>query len=187
MSISVAVLIGSFRKKAFSRSVAIAVADALPAGFAPFIPHLDKLPLFNQDFDDEDITPPEWLHFREQIAVADAVLVVTPEYNRSFPAVLKNAIDIASRPPGHNLWAGKPAAITSVSPGSLGGALSNQHIRQPLTFVGLHIMPSPELYVGNAGSLLDASGMIVDENTLAHIQKFASAFAEWSKGFVKQN
>jgi chromate reductase len=180
MSISVAVLIGSFRKQAFSRSVAIAAADALPDGFVPFIPHLDKLPLFNQDFDDEGTTPQEWLHFREQLAVADAVLVVTPEYNRSFPAVLKNAIDIASRPPGHNLWTGKPAAVISVSPGSFGGALSNQHIRQPLTFVGLRIMPSPELYVSNASSLLDAAGMIVDENTLAHIRKFISAFAEWT-------
>jgi chromate reductase len=180
MAINTAVLIGSFRKQSFSRSVAIAAMDALPVGFIPFIPHLDKLPLFNQDYDNENATPEEWKLFREQLATANVVLIVTPEHNRSFPAVLKNAIDIGSRPLGHNLWSDKPAAVISVSPGRIGGALANQHIRQPLTFVGLRVMPAPELYISDVSTLLDDNGMIVDKDSLRHIKKFIDAFAEWT-------
>jgi chromate reductase len=175
----IGVLMGSFRRKAFTRSIANAVIEQLPVGYEARVLALDSLPLFNQDYDDDGMTPAEWLAFRIEVAMLDAVLVVTPEYNRSYPAVLKNALDIASRPAGHNLWGGKPGAVISSSPSRIGGALANQHIRQSLTFLNIHVMQTPEMYVSDAASLVDKDDRLVDESTLRHIKKFTDAFITW--------
>lgn len=176
MTKKIAVLLGSFRKQAFSRSVAQAAIAQLPEGFEVSIPELDKLPLFNQDYDDDGTTPEEWKAFRADIAATDALIIVTPEYNRSYPAVLKNALDIASRPAGQSVWSGKPAALISSSPGRVGGALANQHLRQPLTFLNIHVLQTPELYISDVASLVDEKGTLTDESTLRHIKKFIDTF-----------
>jgi chromate reductase len=178
---TVGILLGSFRAKAFTRSVANAAIACLPAGYEARVLELDKLPLFDQGYDDEGVTPEEWQAFRADVAALDALLIVTPEHNRSFPAVLKNALDIASRPAGQSVWGGKPAAVISSSPGRIGGALASQHIRQPLTFLNIHVMQTPELYISDVTALVDADGVLVDEPTLRHIGKFIDAFVAWAE------
>jgi chromate reductase len=143
-------------------------------------PELDRLPLFNQGLDDSGLTPSEWTVFRAQVAAFDAILIVTPEHNRSFPAVLKNALDVASRPAGQSVWGGKPAAIISVSPSRIGGAMGNQHIRQPLAFLNVRVMSTPELYVSDVVDLLGTNGELAEENTQHRIKKFIDAFTEWA-------
>jgi chromate reductase len=174
-------LLGSFRAGSFTRSVAEYAASQLPEGWTAVFPDLDKLPLFNQGLDDSGQTPGEWTAFRAQVAALDAILIVTPEHNRSFPAVLKNALDIASRPAGQSVWGGKPGAVISVSPSRIGGAMGNQHIRQPLTFLNISVMPSPELYVSDVAGLIGADGKLTDESTQQRLKKFIAAFAEWAK------
>jgi chromate reductase len=176
---TVGILLGSFRAGSFTRSVAEYAASQLPEGWTTVFPDLGGLPLFNQGLDDSSQTPDEWAAFRAQVAALNAILIVTPEHNRSFPAVLKNALDIASRPAGQSAWGGKPGAVISVSPSRIGGAMANQHLRQPLTFLNISVMPSPELYVSDVAGLLSADGKLADESTQSHIKKFIDAFAEW--------
>ncbi|MDR1359047.1 MAG: NAD(P)H-dependent oxidoreductase [Coriobacteriales bacterium] len=173
------VLPGSFRRQSFSGSIARYAASVLPEACEVEFAALDELPLFNQDFDDDGTTPASWKTFRAQVAVSDGLLFVTPEYNRSFPAVLKNAIDIASRPPGESVWAGKPAALISTSPGRIGGALSNQHLRQPLSFLNVRILLQPEMYVSDVAALLNSEGELVDEAAKRRIEGYMSAFVAW--------
>jgi chromate reductase len=179
MTKTIGVLLGSFRKGAFTRSIARAAIEQFPEGYEARILALDTLPLFDQGLDDDGLTPETWKTFRADIAALDAVLIVTPEHNRSYPAVLKNALDIASRPAGESVWRGKPAAVISSSPGRIGGALANQHIRQPLTFLDIRVMQTPELYLSDIATLVDKNGTLTDERTLRHIRKFIEAFVAW--------
>jgi chromate reductase len=176
MTKTIGVLLGSFRRQAFTRSVAQAAIGQLPEGYEAKVLALDKLPLFNQDYDDDGTTPEEWKAFRSDVAALDALLIVTPEHNRSFPAVLKNALDVGSRPAGQSVWSGKPAALISNSPGRIGGALASQHLRQPLGFLNIHVLQAPELYISDVAALLDENSILTDESTLRHIKKFIDAF-----------
>lgn len=180
-NIKLLVLMGSFRNGSYSHSIAKYAISVLPDTYEAEIAPLYELPLFCQGYDDEGLTPESWAAFRAQVAASDAVLIVTPEHNRSFPAVLKNALDIASRPAGQSAWGGKPAAVISVSPGRIGGALCNQHLRQPLDFLNLHVMHQPELYISDVTTLLDAEGNVTDAATKRHINNFLSAFDAWIK------
>ncbi|MDE3142195.1 MAG: NAD(P)H-dependent oxidoreductase, partial [Pseudomonadota bacterium] len=129
---------------------------------------------------DLDSDPPApWRAFRERIKKADGAIFVTPEYNRSVPAVLKNAIDVGSRPYGHNVFDAKPAAVISVSPGAIGGFGANHHLRQSLVFLDVPTMAQPEAYLGGAGSLFDAHGHIANEATRGFMQKFLDAYTAW--------
>jgi len=110
----------------------------------------------------------------------DAFLFVTPEYNRSVPAVMKNAIDIGSRPFSENVWNGKPGAVVSVSPGSIGGFGANHHLRQSLVVLNVPVMPLPESYIGNVAALLDESGAVTNEKTRRLLQKFMEGFVAWT-------
>ena len=117
--------------------------------------------------------------FREKIKAADAVLFVTPEYNRSVPGVLKNAIDVGSRPYGHSAWDRKPGAVISVSPGAVGGFGANHHLRQSLVFLNVPAMPQPEMYIAGAGSLFDKEGSLTNESMRKFLKSFIDAFAAW--------
>lgn len=173
----VAVLVGSLRKDSFNRKMALALAGLAPANLKLGIVEIGRLPLYNQD---EDGNPPApWIAFRDEIRPADAVLFVTPEYNRSVPGVLKNAIDVGSRPYGHSVWAGKPTAVVSVSPGAMGGFGSNHHLRQSLVFLDMPVLQQPEAYIGNAGQLFDEKGGIANDGTREFLKKFMAAFAAW--------
>ena len=174
----VAVLVGSLRKESFSRKIARATAEVAPASLRLELVEIGGLPLYDQDAD-AGSPPPPWVAFRDRIRRADAVLFVTPEYNRSVPGVLKNAIDVGSRPYGQSAWSGKPAAIVSVSPGALGAFGANHHLRQSLVFLDMPAMQQPEAYIGGVATLLDAGGKLTHEGTREFLRKFGEAFAAW--------
>src|SRR6266704_809822 len=172
---TVAVLVGSLRKASFSRKIARAIVEVAPASLTLNIVEIGGLPLYNAD-DDEPSPPSPWTAFRERIHGSDAVLFVTPEYNRSVPGVLKNAIDVGSRPYGKSAWAGKPGAVVSVSPGAIGGFGANHHLRQSLVFLDVPAMQQPEAYIGGVANLLDAQGRLANEGTREFLRKFMEAF-----------
>ena len=173
----VAVIVGSLRKDSLNRKMAVALA-ALAAPALQFeIVEIGQLPLYNQD--DDEHPGPAVVEFRQRVAAADAVLFVTPEYNRSVPGVLKNAIDIGSRPYGKSVWNGKPGAVVSVSPGAIGGFGANHHLRQSLVFLNVPMLNQPEAYIGNAGALFAADGTIATDATRDFLKKFVDAYARW--------
>ena len=176
---NVAVIVGSLRKNSFNRRAAQALAKLAPKGLSLEIIEIGQLPLFDQDFDDEGRPPAAWTAFRDKVKKFDAVLFVTPEYNRSVPGVLKNAIDVGSRPYGKSVWDGKPAAVMSVSPGAIGGFGANHHLRQSLTFLNMPVLQQPEAYVGNAAALFGENGSIADDAAREFFTKFITAFASW--------
>ena len=179
----VVVLVGSLRKDSLNRKAAKAIAALAPASLRLEIVEIGELPFYNQDLDE---TPPlAWTAFRDRVRTADAVLFATPEYNRSVPGVLKNAIDVGSRPYGSSVWSGKPAAIVSVSPGPIGGFGANHHLRQSLVFLDMPAMQQPEAYIGNAGALFDDEGNVTKEDRRTLLQNFASTFATWIEGHRK--
>ena len=143
--IKVAVLVGSLRKESYSRKIAHALMGLAPANLDCRIVEIADLPLYNEDLDANPLDP--WTRFRAEIRAADAVLIVTPEYNRSVPGGLKNAIDVGSRPYGHSVWDGLPTGIVSISPSRLGGFGANHHIRQSLVFLNMPVMQQPEAYI----------------------------------------
>jgi chromate reductase len=185
MTRKIAVLVGSLRKDSLNRKVAEAVTHVAPAGLEFSFLEIGDLPFFNQDV---EATPPaQWVRFRDQIRAADAVLFVTPEYNRSVPAVLKNAIDVGSRPYGQSVFSGKPAAVISASMGAIGGFGANHHLRQSLAFLNMPTLPSPETYIGVAHELFDAQGALKNEQTRAFLTQFAGAFATWIETQLGKN
>lgn len=179
MTKKIAVLVGSLRKESFNRKMATALmALAAPALQAEIV-EIGQLPLYNQDGDDLGNPPAAWNAFRERMKGFDAVLFVTPEYNRSVPGVLKNAIDVGSRPYGKSIWDGKPCAVLSVSPGALGAFGANQHLRQSFVFLNMPCMQQPEAYIGGAAALFDAQGHLTNEGTRDLLRKFIDAFNKW--------
>lgn len=174
---NVAVLVGSLRKESLNRKLALALAGLAPEGLQLKIVEIGQLPLYNQD---EEANPPAVVtEFKQQIKAADALLFVTPEYNRSVPGALKNAIDHGSRPYGQSAWAGKPGAVVTLSPGGIGGFGANHHLRQSLTFLDVPVLQQPEMYIGGAGDLFDEQGGIKKPDTQAFLQKFLGTFAQW--------
>jgi chromate reductase len=178
----VAVIVGSLRKESLNRKTAEALARLAPDSLALEIVEIGALPFYDQDLDADP--PAEWTRFREAIRRYDAVLFVTPEYNRSVPGVLKNAVDVGSRPYGESVWDGKPAAVVSVSVGGLGGFGANHHVRQSLTFLNMPVLQQPEAYYGNAGTYFDAEGRLANEGTRKVMQSFIDAFAAWVERFL---
>ena len=180
----IAVLVGSLRKESFSRKTAKALIALAPDSLALEIIDIGDLPIYNQDL--EEMPPAAWTEFRERLKSFDGVLFVTPEYNRSIPAVLKNALDVASRPYGKNIWDGKPGAVVSVSPGMLGAFGANHHLRQSLVFLNVPVMPQPEAYVGGAAKLFDEHEKLTNDSTREFLKKFMAAFADWVSRFSSQ-
>ncbi len=176
-SYDVAVFVGSLRKDSFNRKMAHVLATLAPPTLRLEIVEIGDQPLYNQDLDANP--PAAWTALRNRVKAADAVLFVTPEYNRSVPGVLKNAIDIASRPYGQSAWNKKPAAVISVSPGGIGGFGANHHLRQSLVFLNMPAMQQPEAYIGGAASLFDAAGNIANDTTRQFLEGFMKAFAAW--------
>jgi chromate reductase, NAD(P)H dehydrogenase (quinone) len=174
---NIAVLVGSLRKESLTRNMAKALMRLSPGSLKLEIIEIGELPLYNQDR--EDNPPAAWTEFRERIRNVDGVLFVTPEYNRSVPGALKNALDVGSRPYGKSTWDGKPGAVVSVSPGAIGGFGANHHLRQSMVFLNMPAMQQPEAYIGQAANLFDEHGSIVNESTLDFAKKFMLAFATW--------
>lgn len=178
----VAVIVGSLRKQSINRAMAHELLKVAPDTLALRIVEIGQLPFYNED--DEPDPPGSWLVFRQQIDAADALLFLTPEYNRSVPAVLKNALDVGSRPYGRSIWDRKPGAIISVSLGALGGFGANHHLRQILVALNIPAMPQPEAYIGGAAALFDQSGHLTSQSTRVFLGEFAHAFAGWVSTYV---
>src|SRR4051812_33753446 len=181
---NVAVLVGSLRKASLNRKVATQLAMLAPASLKLEIVEIGDLALYNEDTDGAS-APAGWTTFRQKAKGADAVLFVTPEYNRSVPAPLKNAIDVGSRPYGQSVWDGKPGAVVSVSPGAIGGFGANHHLRQSCVFLNIPAMQQPEAYIGGAADLFDAGGKLKDDTTREFLKKFMGSFAAWIEIHVK--
>lgn len=184
-TLNVAVLIGSLRKESFTRKVANAVAELAPASLRFSTIEIGNLPLYNQDLDPDNV-PANWKVFRDAVRGVDAVLFVTPEYNRSVPGVLKNAIDVGSRPYGKSVWDRKPAGVISVSPGAISGFGANHHLRQSLVFLNVPAMQQPEAYISDAANLFDAAGKLSKEDTRDFLRKFVAAFAAWIEANIRR-
>lgn len=175
---NVAVLVGSLRKDSITRKVANALWEVAPASLKLEHVEIGALPLYNQDL--ETASPPaEWVAFRDKMRTMQAVVFATPEYNRSVPASLKNAIDVGSRPYGKSIWSGKPAAIISVSPGQFGAFGANHHLRQSLVFLDMPAMQQPEAYINGADKLFDPSGKLTNDATREFLKKYMATFAAW--------
>jgi chromate reductase len=174
---NVAVVVGSLRRESLTRKVVNALAELARPNLELEIVEIRDLPHYDQDV--EEAPPDTWKRFRDRIRAADAVLFATPEYNRSVPGALKNAIDVGSRPYGKSAWSGKPGAIISVSPGALGAFGANHHLRQSLVFLDVPTMQQPEAYVGQAATLFDDQGRLTNDKTREFLSGFATAFASW--------
>jgi chromate reductase, NAD(P)H dehydrogenase (quinone) len=174
---TVSVFVGSLRQNSWSGRIADGLAADAPPSLR-FVPvEIGALPLYNQDLETEP-PPPAWAAFRHAVRVTDALLFVTPEYNRSVPAALKNALDVGSRPHGHSVWDGKPGAVVSVSPGPVGGFGANHHLRQALVYLNVPTMSQPEAYLGGVVKTWDPEGGFNAEMR-AHLKKIVTAFASW--------
>lgn len=175
-SFHIAIVVGSLRKDSYNRQFAQALARQFPADVQAHFVRIDDLPLYDQDSDAQPPAPAV-ARLRQEIQAADGVLFVTPEYNRSIPGVLKNAIDQASRPWGQSRWAGKPAAVAGVSIGAIGTAIAQSHLRSVLAFLAMPELGQPEMY------LTWKEGLVVDgevgPDSRAHVQKFVDAFVAW--------
>lgn len=172
----IGVVVGSLRKESFSRKIANNVAKLFPEGYEAEFIEIGNLPLYNEEYDGN--SPEEYVSFRETVSGVDAVLFVTPEYNRSVPGVLKNALDVGSRPYGESVWNAKPAAVISQSISNLSGFGANHHLRQSLTFLNMPVVQQPEVYLANSQDLVDDSGNINNEQTVQFLQSFVDAFVD---------
>ena len=156
---TIGIVVGSLRRDSFCKKVAYTLSRFLEEQFDIKLIDIFDLALYSEDLDNDSNMPPEWKRLRQDVKALDAVLFVTPEYNRSMPAVLKNALDVASRPYGANNWSGKPGAVISVSPGSMGAFGANHHLRQVASFLNIFMMQQPEAYIGGIADAVDADGV----------------------------
>ena len=174
----VAIIVGSLRKDSFNRQLADAIVKLAPPEFSFKQIEIGDLPLYNQD--DDGAQAPQVLRLKTEIADAQALLFITPEYNRSIPGVLKNAIDHASRPYGQSVWAGKPGAVLGVSVGAIGTALAQQHLRNVLAYLDVPLLGQPEMFIQAKDGLFDEHGNI-GEASLGFFQAWMQRYVDWVK------
>jgi len=180
MAYKIAIIVGSLREGSINRKIARSICAIRNDGLDCSMVEIGDLPLYNQDYDSAPEQPQAYSRFREQIHGVDGVLFCTPEYNRGVPGVLKNAIDVGSRPYGQSVWDGKPAAIVSASPGSIGGFGANHQLRQSCVFLNMPVMQQPEAYLGHVtDDSFDADGKLKDGPLKELVTKLAHAFHDW--------
>lgn len=176
---TIGIIVGSLRNESNSKKIAKAILQMSPKDFDFKIIPLDDLVIYNQDFDDYNKVPDGYTEFRKNAGKADGFIFITPEYNRSVPAVLKNALDVGSRPYGKSIWDGKPAAVFSNSPGNLSAFGANHHLRQSLVVLNVPTMQQPEVYIPHVHEIFDANGEIKDNKTKEFLSKAVDSFIEW--------
>ena len=176
---TVGILVGSLRKDSLSKKLANALIAMAPQDFDFRVISMDDLPMYNADFDEYNKVPEAYVQFRDTVKAVDGVIFVTPEYNRSMPGVLKNALDVGSRPKGKNVWSGKPAAVFSNSPGNLGAFGANHHLRQCLVFLNVPVMQQPEIYLGKVAELFDENGDLKEGSSKDFLQTALDAYISW--------
>lgn len=179
-SYKIAILVGSLREDSINRKIAKSICAMRDDNLDCSMVEIGDLPLYNQDYDLQRQQPEPYVRFRDQVAAADGILFCTPEYNRGVPGVLKNAIDVGSRPYGRSVWDRKPAAIISASPGSIGGFGANHQLRQACVFLNMPVMQQPEAYLGHVGDdAFDQDGCLKEGKLRDLLVKLAAAFADW--------
>jgi chromate reductase len=178
-SIRILGIAGSLRRESYNRAALRAAIELAPDGATVESFALDGIPAFNQD--DERNPPPAVVEMKRRVREADAVLIVTPEYNYSIPGVLKNAIDWGSRPYGDNAWSGKPAAIMGASIGALGTARAQYHLRQVFVFLNMFPLNQPEVMIGSAATRFDASGKLTDDTSRGLVRKLLEELVAWTR------
>ena len=180
MAYRIAIIVGSLREGSINRKVARSICGLRGDNLDCSMVEIGDLPLYNQDYDGLAEQPASYIRFRDQIRAADGILFCSPEYNRGIPGVLKNAIDVGSRPYGQSVWDRKPAAIVTASPGSIGGFGSNHQIRQACVFLNMPVMQQPEAYLGHVtDDSFDESGCLKDGPLKGLVTKLAHAFHDW--------
>src|SRR5881398_3307695 len=184
-AINILGIAGSLRRQSYNRSALRAAQQLAPEGVTLNSFELDGIPGFNED--DEKNPPANVVELKKQIRAADALLIVTPEYNYSIPGVLKNAIDWASRPYGDSAWSGKPAAIMGASIGTIGTARAQYHLRQIFVFLNIFPINQPELMIGNAAARFDTSGNLTDQATKDHIRPLLASLVAWTRRLQKSD
>lgn len=172
----IAVVVGSLRKDSFNHQLATAIARLAPSNFSFKLLQIGDLPLYNQDDDAHQAEPV--IRLKQDIAASQGLLFITPEYNRSIPGVLKNAIDHASRPYGHNAWAGKPTGVLGVSVGAMGTAMAQQHLRNILAYLDAPTMAQPEAFIQAKPGLFEADGNISAQSR-EFLQGWMDQFVAW--------
>src|SRR5690554_4171394 len=177
----IAVLVGSLREGSYNKKLAREIINLAPDTLEFEVLEIGQLAMYNEDLDQNP--PAEWVEFRQKVKDAEGYLFFTPEYNRSISAVLKNALDVGSRPYGQNNWASKPGAIVSSSISALGGAVANHTLRQSLVFLDVYTMQQPEAYIGNTMGLFDENDKLKSEDTRAFLKSWVDAFAAWVHKF----
>jgi len=180
---NIAVLVGSLRRESFTRKIAQTLIKLAPATLDLQMVEIGGVSFYNQDL--EPTPPADWLAFRDKLRAADGILFATPEYNRSVPGVLKNAIDVASRPKEKNVFNGKPGAVISVSPGSISGFGANHHLRQMLVFLNVPTMQQPEAYIGHVANMFDQNGNMTNDSTREFLRTFIESYARWVETILK--
>jgi NAD(P)H-dependent FMN reductase/ketosteroid isomerase-like protein len=178
-TLRVAVLIGSLREASLSKKIARVLIQRAPRELSCQVVEIGDLPLYNEDL--EQNAPPAWQRFRRELCESDAALFVTPEYNRSVPGCLKNALDVGSRPPEKSVFDGMPAGVVSVTPYQLGAFGANHALRQTFVFLNMPVLQQPEVYVGKAAELLDDAGQLKNAKSAELFDKFLKAFAIWAR------
>ena len=177
---NIAIIVGSLRKDSLNRKIAGSICALRGDNLDCQMVEIGDLPLYNQDYDLQRQQPEPYVRFRERVAAADGILFCTPEYNRGVPGVLKNAIDVGSRPYGRSVWDRKPAAIVSASPGSIGGFGANHQLRQACVFLNMPVMQQPEAYLGHVSDdSFDADGCIKEGPLKDIVTTLAHAFHDW--------
>jgi NAD(P)H-dependent FMN reductase len=179
MSYKIAVVVGSIRQGSFNKQLAHALISLAPSDFSFEFLDIANLPLYSQDYDDD--YPDVARTLKREISAAQGLLFVTPEYNRSIPGVLKNALDWGSRPWGHSVWGNKPAALIGTSVGAIGTALAQSHLRNVLAYLDVPLMGQPEMFVKHDHNRIDASGNIIDDHTRKYLQTFVDRYVDWVK------
>lgn len=180
----IGIIVGSLRKDSFNRKTANTFVELLPEGYQADFLEIGDLPLYNEDLDVEGKIPESWTRFRTELKQVDGVFFFTPEYNRSMPASIKNALDVGSRPYGDSAWDGKPALVVSVSPGAVSGFGANHHLRQSLVFLNMPTLQQPEAYIGNVTNLLDDEGAFV-EDTVGFFQLITDKYIDLFEKLTK--
>ena len=177
MSKKIALIVGSLRKESYNRKIANKLIELAPKSLEMNIVEIGDMPHYNEDLETEN-PPKSWTEFREKIKDVDGVLFLTPEYNRSFSGVIKNAVDVGSRPKGKSVWSGKAGGVVSASMGALGAFGANHALRQCLVTLNVLVMQQPEAYVKNAQNLFEENGDLTSEGK-TFLQKFIDAYAKW--------
>ncbi len=177
MNTKIGIIVGSLRKESYSKKIAKNLIELAPEGYELEIVPIGDLPLYNEDIEGEN-APEAYQAFRSKMKEKQGFIFVTPEYNRSMPGCLKNAMDVGSRPKGQSIWAGKPGMVISLSQGNMSGFGANHHLRQVLVNVNVPTMPQPEIYLAKVQEVFDENGKI-NEKTLGFLQKAMDAYIVW--------